>query len=171
MIRRKCSFFFPGLHCDLFFVPEKEGTDKCINELWRELLLKDNSAVLSWQYIKSRSYLLAAGSGKEIGAFPVRKWQNNKMLQCCDPKDDEGFLSLLKEHMNIQNPRFKCYCVMSIILWLEVLEIGGQDFFSDSASDSLRGLVASQLTSLCLILPSSRLKTVRATPLGCCEAE
>lgn len=26
-------FFFPGLHCDFYFVPEKEGTDKCINEL------------------------------------------------------------------------------------------------------------------------------------------
>lgn len=31
--KKKMSLFFPpGLHCDFYFVPEKEGTDKCINE-------------------------------------------------------------------------------------------------------------------------------------------
>lgn len=98
MTRRKWAFFFPpGLHCDFYFVPEKEGTDKCINELCRELLLKDNSAVFPWQYVKRRNYLIVAASGKEIRAIPVHKWQNIKMLQRCVPRANERVLSLMKD--------------------------------------------------------------------------
>lgn len=96
--KKKMSLFFPpGLHRDFYFVPEKEGTDKCINELCRELLLKDNSAVFPWQYVKRRNYLIVAASGKEIRAFSVHKWQNIKMLQHCVPRANEGVLSLMKD--------------------------------------------------------------------------
>lgn len=85
--------------------------------------------MFSWQYAKSRNCRLVAGSGKEIRGLPVRKWQNIKMLQCCVPEHDEGFLSLMKDNVNVQNPHFKFYGAMSIILLLEVLEIRGTRFF------------------------------------------
>lgn len=85
--------------------------------------------MFSWQYVKSRGYRLVVGSGTEIRAFLVRKWQNIKMLQCCVLKDDEGFHSLMNDDMNIQKPHFKFYCVMSIILLSEVLEMRGTRLF------------------------------------------
>lgn len=66
--------------------------------------------MFSWQRVKSRSYHLAAGSGKEIRAFPVCKWQNIKMLRCCVPKDDKEYLSLMKNNMNIQNSHSNFPC-------------------------------------------------------------
>lgn len=112
--KKKMHLFFPpGLYCDFYFILEKEGTDKCINELCRELLLKDNSAVFPWQYVKRRNYLIVAGFGKEIRAFLVHKWQNIKMLQCCVPRANEGVLSFIERSMNVQNPHFKLCCVKS----------------------------------------------------------
>lgn len=128
--KKKMPFLFPlGLYCDFYFIPEKEGTDKCINELCRELLLKDNSAVFPWQYVKRRNYLIVAGSGKEIRAFSVHKWQNIKMLQCCVPRANEGVLSFIERSMNVQNPHFKLCRVKSRSLLLKVLRDQGEKPF------------------------------------------